>query len=309
MADWNVEGKVVLITGAARGIGAAAAERLSARGATLSLVGLEPARLRALAERLGSDRAAWFEADVTDSDAVERAVAATVERFGGLDVVVANAGIHLIGAVQTAPLEQLERELEVNLFGAVRTVKAALPHVVERRGYVLVVASLAAAAHAPLMSAYAASKAGVEAFTNCLRQELAPTGTRVGCAYFGFIDTDLVRRSFEHPSTKVAERAMPDFLRRPLPVDAAAATIERAVRERRARVWAPRWVGAMLALRGILQPLSERLAVRRGHVAEAVRLTDPRVVATAQDPRLGIAVPAGSDSADAHTAERSRQAS
>ncbi|SEH14944.1 short-chain dehydrogenase/reductase [Thermoleophilum album] len=297
MARWGSEGRVVMITGAARGIGRAAAERLAQRGARLSLVGLEPQRLEQLAQRLGAERAAWFEADVTDRAALERAIAGTLERFGALDVVVANAGIHLIGAVATAPLEQLERELEVNLLGAVRTVKLALPHVVERRGYVLVVASLAAATHLPLMSAYAASKAGVEAFTNSLRLELAHTGTRVGCAYFGFIDTDLVRRSFEHPSTKVGERTLPAFLRRPIPVERAAAAIERAVADRKARVWAPRWVGAVLALRGFLQPLSEAVAIRRGTIAEAVRLADPEVVQTVQDPRLGIAVAESRDEA------------
>ena len=101
--------------------------------------------------------------------------------------------------------------MNVNLFGVWRTDRAVLPHVIERKGYLLNIASLAAAAHAPLMGPYAASKAGVEGLTDSLRVEMAPTGARAGCAYFGFIDTDLVRASFEQPSTKVMEGIMPAF--------------------------------------------------------------------------------------------------
>ncbi len=180
--------------------------RLHARGANLALVGLEPERLEALAARLG-DRAAAFEADVTDPDALQAAVDAAVARFGGLDVAVANAGLHFAGAIVDAPAEQLDRVLAVNLHGVLHTVRACAPHVIEREGYLLNVASLAAASHAPLMGAYAASKAGVEALTNALRQELRPDGARVGCAYFGFIDTDLVRGS--HGPRLVADHGAP----------------------------------------------------------------------------------------------------
>lgn len=288
--SWQIEGRTVLITGAARGIGADAAERLHARGANVALVGLEPERLEALAARLGSDRAAAFEADVTSPEALERAVAGTVQRFGALDVAVANAGLHFVGALTTAPLAQLERELQVNLHGVLHTVRAAAPHVVARKGYLLNVASLAAASHAPLMGAYAASKAGVEAMTNALRQELRPTGTRVGCAYFGFIETDLVRESFEHPSSRTLERLMPKFVRETVPVGEAGAAIERAVAGRKGRVWAPKYVGGALAIRGVLQPLIEARALRDKSVAEAIRQADPGTGSLdAQDLALGVA--------------------
>lgn len=290
--SWSIEGRTVLVTGAARGIGADAATKLHARGANVALVGLEPDLLEALRARLG-DRAEVFEADVTDAAALERAVDGTVRRFGTLDVAIANAGVHFVGAVATAPLAQLEREIEVNLLGVLRTVRAAAPRVIERQGYLLNVASLAAASHAPLMGPYAASKAGVEALTNALRQELAPSGTAVGCAYFGFIETDLVRQSFEHPSSRTLEALMPGFVRRTVPVGVAGAAIERGVAERRSRVWAPRYVGAALALRGILQPLAERRAMRDARTATAVAQTDPSAGHLAgQDPLLGVAVAA-----------------
>lgn len=202
MARYDVSGRTVFITGAARGIGAETARRLHGKGANVALVGLEPERLEALAADLG-DSAAVFEADVTDSGALDRAVAGAVARFGRLDVAIANAGIQRTGAVLTADTEAIERTIEVNLLGIWRTNRAVLPHVIERKGYLLNISSLAAISHAPLMAAYAASKAGVEAFTNALRLETAPTGARVGCAYFGFIDTDLTRGEFAQPSMRV----------------------------------------------------------------------------------------------------------
>jgi NAD(P)-dependent dehydrogenase (short-subunit alcohol dehydrogenase family) len=166
---------VVMITGAARGIGAESAKQLYARGHEVALVGLEPAELEARADELGS-RAAAFECDVTDREALDRVVAQVVERFGGIDVVIANAGVATVGTVASLAPDEFERVVEVNLLGVYRTVKAALPHVVERRGYVLVVASLAAALHAGMMANYAMAKAGAEAFADSLRQELGPQG-------------------------------------------------------------------------------------------------------------------------------------
>ncbi len=158
-APYEVDGRTVFITGAARGIGAAGAERLHGKGANVALVGLEPERLQALAARLG-DRAAAFEADVSDFDALERAVAGTVERFGGIDVAIANAGLQFNGALATAPIEQVERVFAVNFLGVWRTDRAVIGQITQRRGYLLNISSLSAIIHAPLLGAYTASKAG-----------------------------------------------------------------------------------------------------------------------------------------------------
>ena len=271
---FKVAGRTVLVTGAARGIGAAAAQRLHAAGANVSLVGLEPERLAALAEQLGP-RAAWFEADVTDVDALQRAVEGTVARFGAIDVAIANAGLMFMGRLATVPREHFERTLEVNLFGVWRTNRAVLPEIVRNRGYLLNISSLSAASHAPLMGAYTASKAGVEALTDCLRVELAPTGARVGCAYFGFIDTDLVKASFAHPSSQALTPLMPGFVARPAPLSEAVDAIDRGVARRSARIWAPRWVGGALALRGLLQPLTEWRMTHSSRLPRALELADP----------------------------------
>jgi NAD(P)-dependent dehydrogenase (short-subunit alcohol dehydrogenase family) len=285
---FDVNGRTVFITGAARGIGAATAERLYAKGANVALVGLEPDLLEANAARLG-DRAAAFTADVTDLDALQRAVAATIERFGAIDVGIANAGISFTGALATAPVEQVERTLAVNLLGVWRTDRALIGEITRRRGYLLNISSLSAIMHSPLMGPYTTAKAGVDALSDALRAETAPSGARVGCAYFGFIDTDLVRASFSQPSAEALTAKLPSFIRNPAPLSKAIDAIERGIERRSARLWAPRWVGAMLYARGLLQPLTERAALRNNdQLAEAMRASESSGEAQALDPILGV---------------------
>ncbi len=205
---YAVADKVVFITGAARGIGAEAARKLAKSGARVALVGLEPELLEKLAAELGSDRAVWFEADVTDLDALEAAAEGTVERFGGIDVTIANAGVAPLKATTMIDPELFDKTVAVNLGGVFRTLRATLPHVTERSGYLLPIASMAAAVHAPMMGTYSATKAGVEALANSLRTEIAHTGTKVGVAYFSFIDTDMVRRGFATASAQHAQERM-----------------------------------------------------------------------------------------------------
>jgi NAD(P)-dependent dehydrogenase (short-subunit alcohol dehydrogenase family) len=271
---YDVRGRTVLITGAARGIGWEAARRLYAHGANLALVGLEPELLEQRAGELG-DRAAAFPADVTDWDTLGAAVDGAVARFGGIDVAIANAGISAVGSVMGSDIGAFERTIEVNLMGVWRTNRLVLPHVVARSGYVLNVASLAAITHAPLMAAYAASKAGVEAFTDCLRQEVAVTGTKVGVAYFGFIDTDLVRDSFDNPAAaKLREGQEKSPIFKPIPVSRAADAIETGIHTRAKRVQAPNWIVPMRGARGLINALPDKLAGSPEDVAEAVRLAD-----------------------------------
>ncbi|MFZ1924813.1 MAG: short-chain dehydrogenase/reductase [Solirubrobacteraceae bacterium] len=292
---FNIYGRTVFITGAARGIGAETARRLHRKGANVALVGLEPERLEALAAELG-DRAAAFEADVTDYEALQRAVSATVERFGAIDVGIANAGIAFTGPLATAPIEQVERTLAVNFLGVWRTDRALIGQITERKGYLLNISSLSAIAHAPLMAPYTSAKSGVEALTDSLRMETMPTGARVGCAYFGFIDTDLVRASFAQPSTQGVRRSGPGFLTKPAPVSTAVDAIERGIEQRAARLWAPRWVGPMIALRGLIQPLTERRLLRdQDGLRESIRAAEASQETSKQDPLLGVAMQAVSD--------------
>lgn len=292
MERFQIADKTAFITGAARGIGAGVAERLHARGANVALVGLEPELLNALASRLG-ERALAIEVDVTDFEGLQDAVAATVERFGGIDIGIANAGISFTGPLSSAPIEQVERTFAVNLLGVWRTDRALLPQIVARQGYLLNIASLAAASHAPMMGPYCSTKAGVEALSNVLRQELSPSGAKVGCGYFGFIDTDLVRGGFSQPSAGAIRAQMPKFIGDPAPLSKAVDAIERGVERRAARLWAPRWVGAALALRTLIQPLAERRVLSDpASLAQAMRIAQESHETDTQDPLLGVAVKA-----------------
>ena len=269
---YEVRGKTVLITGAARGIGAETARRMHARGANVVLAGLEPEELAARADELG-DRAAWFEADVTDLAAMEEVVAGAVERFGGIDVVMANAGVAPNGTVASIDPAAFERTIEVNLLGVFKTVRAALPHVVARRGYVLIISSASALVHTPFMAAYTASKAGAEAFGDALRTELSPTGAKVGVAYFSFIDTDMVRKSFDRESVRFARQRTPSTFGKVAPLSEAIDAIERGITTRARHVYAPKEVRPIIWLRSVIQLLAERQSKKAG-VDEMVRLVE-----------------------------------
>jgi short-subunit dehydrogenase len=275
---YAVSGKVVLITGPARGIGAEAARILASRGARLSLVGLEPERLAALAAELGEGHA-WFECDVTDQNALEHAVGATVEALGGIDVVIANAGIANHGTVAVAPVETLARTIEVNLTGVVRTVHATLPHVSARKGYYLLVSSAAAIAALPGMAAYAAAKSGVEQFGNVLRLELAHKGVAVGVAHPAWIDTDLVRdvrrdlRSFEEILGH-----LPGPFGKVTSVGECAAALARGVERRSRKVYVPRTLAAAAALRQLFTSSLSDYLMRR-HTTRLVPEAEREVLA------------------------------
>src|SRR5437763_2589183 len=252
---FDVNGRTVFITGAARGIGAGSAERLHARGANVALVGLEPELLEQNAARLG-ERAASFEADVTDLDALERAVRATVERFGAIDVAIANAGIAFTGAaLASAPVEQVERTLAVNLLGVWRTDRAVIGQIMQRRGYLLNIASLAAVVHGPMMGPYTSAKAGVEALTDALRGEAAVSGARIGCAYSRLIAPDLVPATFAVPSSQGMTGQMPAFMRNPAPLSVPIDVIKPGTGRRRPRVLPSPGKGPRLAAVGTLRPL------------------------------------------------------
>jgi len=255
----------VLITGAARGIGAALAERLHDHGARVALAGLEPELLSTVADRCA---APWRHCDVGDRAQVDAAVSGLVAELGGLDVVVANAGI-----AQQLPLvggdpAVLERTMRVNVLGTYYTLRAAGEHVAHPGGYAVAVASLAAAVHPPLMGAYSASKAAVEALGNTLRVELAPSGARVGVAYFAELDTDMTSRGFA--TSAAAALTGGGSITGVTDLRVAIDALERGIRRRSRRIVVPRWGRAVIPTRTIAQRVVE-LRVR-GKVAEALRL-------------------------------------
>jgi NAD(P)-dependent dehydrogenase (short-subunit alcohol dehydrogenase family) len=256
-------GRSVLVTGAARGIGAELARRAAARGARVALAGLEPQLLAQVADGLGPEHL-WVECDVTDPAALQTAVRRTVETFGGLDVVVANAGIAPLTTVMTGSAHALARTIEVNLTGAMLTVHAALPELAVRRGHVLLVSSAAAFTVLPGMSAYCAAKAGLERFGDALRLEVAHRGVTVASAHPTWIDTDLVRDiETALPTFAATRRQLPGPLGAWTSVEACAEALVENLETRRRRVFVPRSVGVVAALRqAVTGALAERVVMR-----------------------------------------------
>lgn len=254
----SLTGKRVLISGAARGIGAATARRLHSAGAKVALLGIEPELLRAVAAECEGTA---HECDVRDRAAVERAVAEAVDALGGLDVFIANAGVAAQLPLDGGDPAIFENTIAVNVLGTYYLARAAAPHIAHRGGYALLTSSLAAAVHLPLMGAYSASKAAVEALGNTLRVELAPSGARVGVAYYAELDTEMTSRGF---GTKAAERLASGAggLLKVAPLAVGIDAIEAGIRHRSRIVAAPRWVRAVLPIRMLAQPVVD-LAVRR----------------------------------------------
>lgn len=256
----------VLITGAARGIGAALARRLAQKGARVALIGLEPEELEKVARASGD--APWQRCDVSRREEVDDAVARMASALGGLDVVVANAGVAAQLPIVGGNPGVFERHLAVNVLGAYYTLRAAGPHVSHPRGYALAVASLAAALHPPLLGAYCASKAAVEALADCLRVELASSGARVGVGYFAELDTEMTHRGFGTAAAAKMRKAGPFTKVAPLGVGIDA--LERGIARRSRRIVAPWWVGPLLPFRVPAQRVVERL-MRHG-LDEALRI-------------------------------------
>jgi NAD(P)-dependent dehydrogenase (short-subunit alcohol dehydrogenase family) len=272
-----VRGKVAIVTGAARGIGFATATELSRRGASVVVLDLDPDASSAAAAALPGP-AFGLAADVTDRGGMQRVVAAAVERFGGVDIVVANAGIASRGATFRAMSgEAFDRVLDVNLNGVHRTVAAALPEIVARRGHVVVVSSVYAFINGVGATPYAMAKAGVEQFGRALRVELAQHGAGASVAYFGFIDTEMVRQALdEDPLGNRLKESQPAFLMKRLqPADAGGAIVT-GIERRAPRIIRPRRWAAFSVLRGIANPFLDRAMVRSEEIQGITRELDRR---------------------------------
>lgn len=261
---FDLKGKTALITGAARGIGFATAQALAARGMNVVIVDLDEESSRSAAGQIHDTRAIGIAADVTDAGALQRAFSTGVERFGGIDVVVANAGIASRPATFRAMAsETIERVIDVDLLGVYRTVHAALPQIVARRGHIVVISSIYAFVNGVGTVPYAMSKAGVEQLGRALRLELHQHGASASVAYFGWIDTEMVHRALdEDPLRDRLLATFPPPLRKRIPPSEAGEAIARGIERRQAQIFRPRRWAAVSLLRGIAGPLGDAALMR-----------------------------------------------
>ena len=262
----SLAGKVVLITGGAQGVGAEVAHRLHARNAKLVLTDLQDEPLKKIGAQLGGDeRVLTVVADVCDPAAMQSAVDQAVSHFGGLDVVVANAGIFHYGSVLGSDPAAFKRVIDIDVVGVVNTVRAALPAIIQRRGYVLIVSSLAAYAAAPGMTAYDTAKAAVEQFANALRLEVVDRGVAVGSAHMSWLDTPMVRNAkAEMCSFRDMVARLPWPLNVTTSVDKCGAAFVKGIEGRKSHIYCPEWVAVFRWLRPLLAlPPVEYIVAKR----------------------------------------------
>lgn len=253
-----LKGAVVIITGAGSGIGAASALELARRGARPVLVDCDAVNLAQACAAAGSDLLA-IQADVTVPEDCQAMVQAVLQRHGRIDVVWANAGISSFGPLAYTDPRAWQRCIEVNVLGTFHTVRAALPEIMRSKGQAVVSASVSSFTHPPCVSAYAASKAAVEAMCNAWRIELAAHGVGVSIVHASWVSTPLTAEGNMHPGFRRLRATMPSALNQDIDADHAARLIVDGISARSRRIWVPGWVRVLHWLRPFLHtPWAER---------------------------------------------------
>lgn len=227
---------VVVITGASAGIGEALAREYASRGARTVLLARRVERIATLARELGSDRgrSLAIACDVTVDGDIEAAIARTQEAFGRVDVVIANAGFGVDGFLERLTVDDYRRQFETNVFGVLRTAKAAIPSLTDARGSLAVVGSVSGYVVQPGGSAYAMSKFAVRALCDGVRAELAPRGVSVTHIAPGFVVSDIRRTDRQGALHADFTDPVPSWLQ--MPTEKAARIMADAIDRRAAEV-------------------------------------------------------------------------
>jgi NAD(P)-dependent dehydrogenase (short-subunit alcohol dehydrogenase family) len=258
----KIEDAIILVTGAGQGIGRALVTEILRRGGRPIAVEFNPAFEAGLTEQIRGNGAVHI-ADVRDAAQMTAIAEQTIRDFGGIDIVIANAGIERVAPTVDMPPELFEVVLDTNIQGVYRTLQPALASVISRKGHVLAISSIAALIPFPMATAYSTSKAAVDMMMRVLRMELTGTGATAGAAYFGFVQTDMADRIFSDAYVSKTVDSLPcrPLGIKPLPsADQVATKILDGIHQRRARVYAPWMVRVTFALRGLYPNLDGVLA-------------------------------------------------
>jgi len=267
----DLRGHVVVITGSTGGLGRAAAKALREQGARLALFDLDLKAAQAQAAELGGpDVAQGWVADVCSLESLEHAMAAAAQHFGGIDVVIANAGVGYTEPMETMTSRSFERTIDVNLNGVWRTFKAALPYVQNRQGYLLAVSSMAAFVNAPLNAHYAASKAGVLAMCNSLRLEVKHLGVSVGTLHPTFFKTPMMDALMGNTCSEFVFNNYTGIWKF-VALDKVIKGLLGAVADRREMVTVPSSNALVARVTGLIRPLIEAIGFSDDRIAEAIR--------------------------------------
>ena len=257
MAKYDLNNKVVLITGATGGIGAATARELANKGANLVLVDLDEEKLKTLAAEFQQGQALVAPGDVTDAARMKEIVDEAVATYGKLDVALANAGIagNPPSTSLTASREEVEKVMEVNIMGVWRTVHPCLEEIVKNNGYVMITASVYSFFNGVANLPYATSKAAVEMMSRSLRAELAGSGAKAGALYPGWVKTPIIEQAFggNEIATKMIKGALPAFMRTPIPAERLAKAAVKGMEKRATRTIEPKFWAMFSAFRGLFQ--------------------------------------------------------
>lgn len=265
-----LQDKVIVITGATGGLGRAAAQALREKGAKLALLDMDLDVVNKMAAELGDSTVVeGWSVDVCSLSSIEAAMAEAAQHFGGLDVVVAGAGVSSVVALEHIDMDNFARVIDINLNGVARTFRAALPYIKERQGYLLAISSMAAFVHSPLNAAYTASKAGVLALCNSLRLELKQYGVGVGTLHPTFFQTPLMEAIADGPSSTLVwnnHKGLWKFVSLEEVVSALVSSIEK-----RAEInTAPSSNNLVAKAPGLFRKLIERFGFDDKRVVEAV---------------------------------------
>ena len=275
MKRYNLQDRVVVITGATGGLGRSLARALRDRGAKLALLDIDLPATQALAAQLGADTVAHaWPANVRDYDALAHAMDQAAKHFGGIDVVIANAGVDQVSPMVGTSPASFERVVDINLTGVWRTLRLALPHVQQRRGYLMAISSMAAFVHSPLQSHYTASKAGVWAMCNSIRLEVRHLGVDVGTVHPTFFNTPMMADVHADPAGVKLWGGNKGGLWKMITVDDVVQGIVAGIEQRKEAVVLPRENILVAKAPGLFRKMAERLGFKQADVVEAIRLAE-----------------------------------